>query len=57
MCHGVTGIAKGYRPAATENLDAVLEFLAGAVSGFEDGGVPYDPLQKDDPDITLPAEV
>jgi anti-sigma regulatory factor (Ser/Thr protein kinase) len=87
--------------AETENLDAVLEFVAGAVSGlpektrrhiliaaeeifvniaqyayrpdtgkavvrvtsggdvtieFEDSGVPYDPLQKADPDITLSAE-
>jgi len=23
---------------------------------FIDGGIPYDPLQKEDPDVTLPAE-
>ncbi|MDR1508411.1 MAG: ATP-binding protein [Synergistaceae bacterium] len=87
--------------AEIENLDAVLEFIGGEISGllaktrnkiliaaeeifvnialyayksgigkaviriagngdttieFEDSGVPYDPLQKDDPDITLSAE-
>jgi anti-sigma regulatory factor (Ser/Thr protein kinase) len=87
--------------AAVENLDEVLEFIVGEISGlpektrnhiliaaeeifvniaqyayrpesgkavvrvavggdvtieFEDSGVPYDPLQKTDPDITLSAE-
>ncbi len=27
-----------------------------AVITFVDGGVPYDPLRKDDPDVTLSAE-
>ncbi|MCR5467635.1 MAG: ATP-binding protein [Lachnospiraceae bacterium] len=29
---------------------------AGATISFEDGGIPYNPLEKEDPDITLSAE-
>lgn len=41
--------------------DAVVRFEFDALSRtaavtFMDSGVPYDPLKKEDPDVTLPAE-
>lgn len=41
--------------------DAVVQFEFDAPSRtaavtFMDSGVPYDPLKKEDPDVTLPAE-
>lgn len=40
---------------ATVRFDAVLEPKAVAIT-FVDCGVPYDPLAKPDPDVTLSAE-
>ena len=40
---------------ATVRFDAVLEPKAAAIT-FVDRGVPYDPLAKPDPDVTLSAE-
>ena len=34
----------------------VVESPLSVVITFIDGGVPYDPLKKDDPDTTLPAD-
>jgi len=40
---------------ATVSVDFLDEPKRVAIA-FEDSGVPYDPLKKDDPDITLSAE-
>ena len=41
--------------AKLDNLEQVLQFVDSqtAVITFIDHGVPYDPLAKDDPDVTL----
>lgn len=41
--------------SATVRFDAVREPKAAAIT-FVDRGVPYDPLAKPDPDVTLSAE-
>ena len=43
----------------TGNADISIEILDDpltAVISFSDSGIPYNPLEKEDPDITLPAE-
>ena len=40
---------------ATVRVEVIEDPLAVVIT-FIDGGVPYDPLQKDDPDTTLSAE-
>lgn len=40
---------------ATVRVEVVEEPLSVVIT-FIDNGVPYDPLKKDDPDITLSAE-
>ena len=41
--------------SATVRVEVVEEPLSVVIT-FIDNGVPYDPLKKDDPDITLSAE-
>lgn len=41
--------------SATMRVEVVEEPLAVVIT-FIDNGIPYDPLAKADPDITLPAE-
>ena len=41
--------------SATVRVEVIEEPLSVVIT-FIDDGVPYDPLQKDDPDITLSAE-
>ena len=43
------------RGSATLRLE-LKEEPRSAVITFLDRGIPYDPLQKDDPDVSLPAE-
>lgn len=40
---------------ATVRVEMLQEPTAVRIT-FEDGGVPYDPLKKEDPDVTLSAE-
>ncbi|MBR0141124.1 MAG: ATP-binding protein [Ruminococcus sp.] len=40
---------------ATVRVEVIPEPLSVVIT-FIDNGVPYDPLAKEDPDITLPAE-
>ncbi|MDR2043229.1 MAG: ATP-binding protein [Clostridium sp.] len=41
-----------------ESGEATVRIVAdgGITIEFEDSGTPYDPLAKEDPDVTLPAE-
>ena len=46
-------------PGGTGTVDidiSIEEDPRRAVITFSDSGIPYDPLQKDDPDVTLSAE-
>ena len=43
---------KGVAAISVETQDAPL----AVIITFTDGGVPYNPLKKPDPDVTLPAE-
>lgn len=44
----------GKKGSALVRADSVPDPLSAVIT-FMDGGVPYDPLAKPDPDITLPA--
>ena len=55
----VSNIARCAYPDGEGSLEARLDFddAARAVSlTFLDSGVPFDPLQREDPDVTLPPE-
>ena len=43
---------EGEVTVSLERLDDSFAFRAS----FEDQGIPYNPLEKEDPDVTLPAE-
>ena len=47
-----------YRSNCPEARDVTVRVMAGdpITIAFEDSGAPYDPLAKDDPDISLSAE-
>ena len=48
-----------YAPGTAGEATVRFEFdgaRRAAVITFVDGGVPYNPLEKEDPDVTLPAE-
>lgn len=46
-----------YKPGTGDATITITKLDTGAVSiTFEDSGIPYNPLEKEDPDITLPAD-
>ena len=54
-----TNIAKyAYEPGTGEAVIRIrhLEDPKAVEITFEDSGIPYDPLAKEDPDVTMPAE-
>ncbi|MBP5160118.1 MAG: ATP-binding protein [Lachnospiraceae bacterium] len=48
--------AKGGKTAKESPADHAADEAPSAIITFTDSGVPYDPLAKADPDVTLPAE-